>query len=272
MAEEVFAMAIVQSASQKQSLSQTMAQALAVLQMPLPELYQYISSREMENPLLDVTVPEIMAVELPYAQEPENVIWEEAGLDALFPVRRGVNQHETGSEFSTYEENFYTSANQLIREVSGRRRTLLRVLESLIHHQAAFFDQGFEALEPLMPSEIADELGVSRTTVSRAVQGKYILTPMGPQEIKRLFSARSSAVGEKSAASIRERIKALIATEESSIPLSDEKLCHALQALGVTISRRTVAKYREGMGIPPAAKRKKRTTQISLEAAYHGEK
>ena len=446
-------MALIQSPSQRQTLSQAMTQALAVLQMPLPELYQYISNAEMDNPLLDISMPDIMSAELPQNGSAEDIIWENedfvqspykhkdldasadflyAGKDNFFSflhhqlaedanilpsllplchfvvdslnargyledsssylaelcgvseedmtqavyavqeldptgvgahslqeclilqlvktsdfnahtvklVKEGLNYlavddiraiakllnvskseaaaccaairrlnpipsrgYDTGdvtsyvipeaeifregdrlvvhyhdgalpqisinSEYKTmlaesdnpqlvqYLKQHLNAANQLIQEVSGRKRTVTRILECLTQRQRNFFESGFSGLVPLMPSDVAEELGVSRTTVSRAVREKYVMTPVGLLEMKRLFSFRAPALGEESTASVKARLASLIAAEDTRAPFSDERLCESLQAMGITISRRTVAKYRESMGIPTAARRRR---------------
>ena len=447
-------MSLVQSQRQRQILNQRMAQSLTVLQMPLTELYRYLSEQAVQNPLLDVDMPEILSVELPRSAEPEDVIWRSDDADFIpeharrktdgetraEPVDRGerftellrrqlfeerripkdllplclflvdslnrrgylddpiellaevaearvedmtqalyilqemspagvgarslqeclilqlvqtqdfsaetvklikdgldllaandiravarllnvgkdealrccaairrlnpipsrgydtlddaafvipeaevsrengrwtVRYHDSAlprvsvnreyremlertddPQLSDYLREHLTAAKHVTRELEARKRTVLRVLECLVERQSAFFTQGFAALSPLTISEMADELGLHPSTVSRAVQGKYLMTPAGPVELRRLFSAHASPDGAVSTAGAKERLNALIAAEDRAHPLSDEKLCQAMQALGIPLSRRTVAKYREAMGIPAAAKRR----------------
>jgi len=177
--------------------------------------------------------------------------------------RLGINRYyedllrqSEDPQLTAYLKKQMGAARSLIREVNARGTTIMRVLECVAQKQSSFFRQGFEQLQPLAISDVAQELSLSQSTVGRAIQGKTILTPWGVLELKQLFSVRSSAGSAVSAASARERLKALIAGEDPQKPLSDEKLCEAMQALGIPLSRRTVAKYRGALGIPPASRRR----------------
>ena len=161
-------------------------------------------------------------------------------------------------EVTAYLRGSIRAADSLIRELDWRRTTVVRVIECLVSHQRAVFRDGFAALSPLVLKDVAAEIGVSLSTVSRAVRGKYITTPRGTIELKQLLSVRASAGTDSSAAAVKERIRALVAAEDKGRPLSDENLCRALQALGHPISRRTVAKYRDALEIPPASRRRRR--------------
>ena len=195
------------------------------------------------------------------------VLWENGRLvvrynDHAIPqihindeYRKILNQ-STDSETTAYLRRHLASADFLVHEITWRKNTVLRVLEYLIAHQQAFFLKGFSALTPLVLADVAEALELSPSTVGRAVRGKYIVTPQGTIEIKQLFSVRASTGGESSAAAVKERIRTLVMAEDRSYPLSDEKLCAALQALGISTTRRTVAKYRNSIGIPPASRRR----------------
>ena len=151
-------------------------------------------------------------------------------------------------------------ARWLIRNVAQRFETILRVAQAIVVHQQAFFSRGWEAIRPLTLKDIAAELGMHESTISRATTQKFMLTSFGTLELKRFFSAGLSAGsggGEgASATSVQTRIQALIEAEDRSRPLSDSQLVTVLETEGVKIARRTVAKYRELLRIPTAPLRK----------------
>ncbi|HDR06651.1 MAG TPA: RNA polymerase sigma-54 factor, partial [Candidatus Coatesbacteria bacterium] len=141
--------------------------------------------------------------------------------------------------------------------VDERRRTILKVTEYIFKHQRRFLDEGAEGLKPLTLEMVADELGVNPSTVSRATSGKYVQTPRGIFELKFFFSGGLPTTAGKSVSTtyIKERIRKMIAQEES--PLSDAEIVRRLKMEdGFVLARRTVAKYRTQMKIPPASKRK----------------
>jgi RNA polymerase sigma-54 factor len=146
----------------------------------------------------------------------------------------------------------------LIRSISLRQETILAIAHKLIEHQSEFFRKGPRHLRPLTMNDIADELGMHGTTVSRAVAGKYILTPQGLMEMRVFFATgyQTQDGAEVSNAGVREAIQQLVAAEPPTKPLSDESLMKALADQGITIARRTVAKYREQLNILPSHLRK----------------
>ncbi|MEA4862006.1 MAG: RNA polymerase factor sigma-54 [Victivallaceae bacterium] len=152
-----------------------------------------------------------------------------------------------------------TEAEQLIRSLSLRETTLKRVTEVIASCQYEFFMNGPGHLRPLKMAEAADKLGLHETTVSRAVAGKYLGTPYGVYEYKFFFSGGYvSADGEKFASGgIKERIRDIIAGEDGRKPLSDDKIARMFKTEGLDVARRTVAKYRESMNIPPSNLRRK---------------
>jgi len=149
-------------------------------------------------------------------------------------------------------------AHGLIKSVVQRFDTILRVAQSIVRHQQAFLDQGPGAMKPLLLRDIAAELGMHESTISRATRRKYMQTPWGTFELKYFFgSAVAAADGDStSATAVRTLIQRLISEEPQGKPLSDSQLVARLAEHGVEIARRTVAKYREAAGIPPAALRK----------------
>ncbi len=151
-----------------------------------------------------------------------------------------------------------SNANWLIDAVEQRRRTLLRVINAVIDEQRDFFDYGPEALKPLPMKTIADRLGIHVATVSRAVSEKYLMTPRGVVPLRGFFSGGlATESGEDvSANAVRASIEELVNSEDKSKPLSDEAMVKILNERGIDIARRTVAKYRDQLGIPTARMRK----------------
>jgi RNA polymerase sigma-54 factor len=146
----------------------------------------------------------------------------------------------------------------LIRSISLRQETILAIAHKLIEHQPEFFRKGARHLRPLTMNEIADELGMHATTVSRAVAGKYVLTPQGLMEMRAFFATgyQTQDGAEVSNAGVREAIQQLVSAENPAKPLSDEALMKALAKQGITVARRTIAKYREQLNILPSHLRK----------------
>lgn len=151
-------------------------------------------------------------------------------------------------------------AQGLIKSMNQRFITILRVTQAIVDRQQAFFEQGVRAMRPLLLRDIAQELELHESTVSRATRQKYVQTPWGAIELKRFFgSALQTDDGEAtSATAVRSLILKLVAQESSKKPLSDNQIALRLAEQGVVIARRTVAKYREAAGIEPAILRKAR--------------
>ena len=142
----------------------------------------------------------------------------------------------------------------LIRSLSLRQETIFAIAQKLIEHQPAFFEKGPRFLRPLTMNDIADQLNLHATTISRAVAGKYILTPHGLMEMRAFFAAGyETADGTQvSNAGVREAMQALISKEDPAKPLSDDAIAKALKTQGIPVARRTVAKYREQLDILPS--------------------
>lgn len=149
-------------------------------------------------------------------------------------------------------------ARYFLNSLEARNETLLRVAQSIVEEQRAFLEYGPEAMRPLVLRDIAEQLGIHESTVSRATANKYMLTPRGLFELKYFFSShvQTTGGGVCSATAIQAMIKRLIGTENPSRPLSDATLSDLLLKEGIQVARRTVAKYREGLGIPPSHERK----------------
>jgi RNA polymerase sigma-54 factor len=151
-----------------------------------------------------------------------------------------------------------SNASWLIDAVEQRRRTLLRVINAVIDEQREFFDYGPEALKPLPMKTIADRLGIHVATVSRAVSEKYLMTPRGVVPLRSFFSGglATDSGEDVSANAVRAGIEEMINGEDKANPLSDEAMVKILNEKGIDIARRTVAKYRDQLGIPTARMRK----------------
>lgn len=178
--------------------------------------------------------------------------------------RLTINPHyrrmgDMDGEARKYIESRINSAVWLIRSIEQRRRTLYNVVEALVELQKDFFDQGPKHIKPLTMKKLADKVGIHESTVSRAIANKYVDTPHGLFGLRTFFSASITAAdGEDIAASkVKGEIRELVSREDTSQPLSDQALTDILNKRGITVSRRTVAKYREEMGILSSAKRKR---------------
>ncbi len=166
------------------------------------------------------------------------------------------------SQLSDQEKQFLrekrSQAKNLIESIEKRRKTYYRVIEAIIKFQQDFFDKGIDYLKPLRLKEVAEEIGKHESTVSRVTNGKYVQTPRGLFELKYFFSSHIGTAdgGQISSTSVKAALQELIAEEDKKKPLSDQKLMELLIKKGFDIKRRTVAKYREEMNLPPAGRRK----------------
>jgi RNA polymerase sigma-54 factor len=169
-----------------------------------------------------------------------------------------IGRSRTDAKARQFLRDQIRDGRSLIRSISLRQETILAIAYKLIEHQPLFLDKGPRHLRPLTMNDIADQLGLHATTVSRAVAGKYILTPHGLMEMRSFFATGyQTADGEEvSNAGVREAIQQIIAQENHAKPLSDDALAKQLNAQGIKVARRTVAKYREQLGILPSHLRK----------------
>ncbi len=163
------------------------------------------------------------------------------------------------SDDNTFLKNHLQEARWFIKSLMSRNETILRVASKIVEYQRGFFEHGEEAMKPLVLRDIAEALEMHESTISRVTTQKYMHTPRGTLEFKYFFSSHvsTSAGGECSSTAIRALIKKLIAAEKPNKPLSDNKIATILSEQGIEVARRTVAKYRESMGIPPSNERKR---------------
>ncbi len=165
----------------------------------------------------------------------------------------GVSQ-----EAADYLQDKLRSALWLIKSYGQRQRTISKVAESIVAHQQAFLEHGVTALRPMVLRDVADDIEMHESTVSRVVNNKYMHTPQGLFEMKFFFhSGLGHASGDVSSVSVKERIRKLIDAEDVSKPLSDAAVAKRLKEGGLQIARRTVAKYREEMNIPASKARRR---------------
>jgi len=149
-------------------------------------------------------------------------------------------------------------ARWLIKNVQQRFDTILRVSQAIVDRQRNFLEHGDVAMRPMVLREIADALGVHESTVSRVTTQKYMATPRGTYELKYFFGSHvaTDSGGAASSTAIRALIKQLVAAEDAKKPLSDSRIAQVLGEQGIVVARRTIAKYRESLQIPPVSQRK----------------
>jgi len=165
---------------------------------------------------------------------------------------------EANDETRAYVKDKFRSALWLIKSVEQRQKTIHKVANSIINFQRDFLDHGIEHLRPLVLRDVANDIGMHESTVSRVVTNKYMHTPQGVFEMKYFFhSGISSSYGESvSSVTIKQRIRKIIENEDPRKPLSDSKIVSILQREGLVLARRTIAKYREELKIPTSNQRK----------------
>src|SRR5690606_2062954 len=158
-----------------------------------------------------------------------------------------------------YVQDKLRSAIWLIKSIHQRQRTIYKVAESNVKHQREFFDKGPAFIKPRILRDIANDIGMHESTVSRVTTNKYVHTPRGIFELKYFFNSGISKTDGDSVASesVKLRIKELVEAEDPKNPLSDQKIVELLKKEGIDIARRTVAKYRDVLKILPSSKRKK---------------
>jgi RNA polymerase sigma-54 factor len=172
--------------------------------------------------------------------------------------RKLLSRDGNEKDVRTYVKDRYKSAIQLIKNIEQRKQTILKTCYAIIGRQKEFLDFGIDFLKPMMIKEVAEEIGVHPSTVSRAVASKYAVTPQGVFELRYFFSESVNGPegGATSLLILKRRVKKLIEDEDSARPLTDEQLTRILQGQGIQVTRRTVAKYREDMKIPSTHQRR----------------
>ena len=161
-------------------------------------------------------------------------------------------------EVRDYVRERYTSAIQLMKNIEQRKQTILKVCQAIVRRQTEFLSHGLDSLKPMMIKEVAEEVGVHPSTVSRAVASKYVHTPQGVFELRYFFSeaVQGPSGGATPLLLLKRKVKKMIEEEDRSKPLTDEQITALLQNEGINVTRRTVAKYREDMKIPSTHQRR----------------
>jgi RNA polymerase sigma-54 factor len=174
--------------------------------------------------------------------------------------RKMLQLKQTEKEVKEYVKERYKSAIQLLRNIEQRKNTIVRTCEVIVRRQQEFLEQGVNALKPMMIKEVAEEIGVHPSTVSRAVANKYVHTSQGVFELRFFFSegVNGPEGGDLPLVLLKRKVKKLIEDEDERKPLTDDQLAAELQRQGIRVTRRTVAKYREDMQIPSTHQRRVR--------------
>ncbi len=174
--------------------------------------------------------------------------------------RRMLRQKETEREVKEYVKERYRSAIQLLRNIEQRKNTIVRTCESILRRQGEFLERGVDGLRPMMIKEVAEEIGVHPSTVSRAVSNKYVHTPQGVYELRFFFSegVNGPEGGDLPLMLLKKKVRKLIEEEDRARPMTDDALAAELQRQGIQVTRRTVAKYREDLQIPSTHQRRNR--------------
>src|SRR5690606_2853578 len=171
-----------------------------------------------------------------------------------------IKNADSDAEAKQFVQDKLRSALWLIKSIENRQKTIYKVANSIVRTQQEFFKKGPAFLKPMILKDIANEIGMHESTVSRVTTNKFMHTPIGTFELKYFFNA---GIGGKNGGvdiaseSLKLKIKELISNEDSKRPLSDQKISELLSTKDIVVARRTVAKYREMIGIPPSSKRKK---------------
>jgi RNA polymerase sigma-54 factor len=172
--------------------------------------------------------------------------------------KRLLTRDNNDKDTRNYVKDRYKSAIQLIKNIEQRKQTITKVCYSIVARQQDFLERGIDQLKPMMIKEVAEEIGVHPSTVSRAVANKYVHTPQGVFELRYFFSesVQGPEGGGTSLLILKRRVKKLIEEEDPARPLTDEQITRILQSQGIDVTRRTVAKYREDMKIPSTHQRR----------------
>ena len=204
----------------------------------IPDIYVYKFEEDFVIMLNDDGMPKLRV----------NALYKKA-------VNRDGDISDTAKE---YIQDKLRSATWLIRSIHQRQKTIYRVMESIVRFQRDFFDKGIAYLKPMVLRDVAQDIGMHESTISRVTTNKYAYTPQGLYELKYFFNSSISRIhGEAIAsASVQEKIRQIIDSEDPKKPYSDSKISELLKEANIDIARRTVAKYREMMNVLPSSKRK----------------
>jgi RNA polymerase sigma-54 factor len=226
------------------------------------EIVKHLDPRpgqKYNNQSSNYVVPDVYVVKI---GDEYQILLNDEGLPRLriSPVyRRMAARSASSGDAKEYVRNKLRSAFRLIKSIEERQRTILKVATSIVKFQREFLDYGIERMRPLVLKDVADDIGMHESTVSRVVNNKYMHTHRGLYEMRFFFHsgiARTRGGADVSSLTVKERIRKIIADEDSRRPLSDAAIVKILKSEGLQIARRTVAKYREELKIPSSSNRK----------------
>ena len=209
---------------------------------------------------VEYIVPDVVVVKM---GDEYQVVLNDDGLPRLRinTLYQNILRRTDGMQGDTkdYLEDKFRSAIWLMKSIEQRRQTLLKVAKSLCKFQRGFLDKGLPYLKPLVLKDVADDIGMHESTVSRVTTSKYVHTPQGVFELKFFFHSGLDSFGgdAMSSVSVKDIIKKAVAAEDAHSPLTDQQLVRLLGGKGIKIARRTVAKYRQELRIQPASRRKR---------------
>jgi RNA polymerase sigma-54 factor len=232
---------------------EALQQIISLIQSLNPKPGTSISSEQSEYVIPDVVVRKVQGqwnVSLNSEASPKLRI----NTDYADLIRRADNSAD-----NTYLKNHLQEARWFLKSLLSRNETLLKVATEIVARQIDFFEEGEEGMKPMVLHDIAEAVEMHESTISRVTTQKYMHTPRGIFELKYFFSSHVSTSdgGAASSTAIRALIKKLISAENTAKPLSDNKIADLLKEQGFNVARRTVAKYREAMNIPPSNERKR---------------
>jgi RNA polymerase sigma-54 factor len=248
---------LAQALSKRRQLAPAeVALALRLLQQLDPQPGQRFTSAPAE-----AIVPDVLVVKV---GQDYQVVLNDEGIPRLrisSTYRRLLREGQLGQpEAKQYLEDKLRSAVWLMRSIEQRRQTLYKVATSLVKFQREFLDHGLAHLKPLVLKDVAEDIGMHESTVSRVTTNKYLYTEQGLFELKYFFHSGLASYGgaPMSSLTVKDRLKKLVAAEDPAQPLTDQQLVARLAAEQVKIARRTVTKYRRELKLPPANRRKRR--------------
>lgn len=220
--------------------------------------YNKIDNRVVEPDVFIVKVDDVYNVVLNEDEIPQ--------LRLNPTYRRMIEQNGSSREVRDYVKERYSSALQFIKNLEQRKHTIIRVCEAIVRRQTGFLDHGLDSLRPMMIKDVAEEVGVHPSTVSRSVANKYAHTPQGVFELRYFFSeaVQGPAGSEIPLLIAKRKVKKLIDDENPAHPLTDEQITKLLNEEGIMVTRRTVAKYREDLKIPSTHQRRVKVKNYDL--------
>jgi len=239
------------------------------LDRPLPKVERALSLIRTLDPRpgqrYNVTETRVVEpdVEIVKVGDEYKIIVNDEGMPHLrlsHRYRRMLEEDGTSKDVRNYVKERFNSALQLLKNIEQRKQTITRVCQVIIDRQREFLDKGDDYLRPMMIKEVAEVVGVHPSTVSRAVGNKYAVTPQGVRELRSFFSeaVQGPAGAELPLVSLKRAVKKMIEEEDAAHPLTDDQITRRLREMGISVTRRTVAKYREDMKIPSTHHRRKK--------------